>query len=226
MKKTVSGIILLAGNSTRYGNSNKNFEKVNDKYIITYSLEVFNENEFIDDIILVIRKEDLKIVRDIISNMKLNKNIQVVFGGKSRGESVYNAISKVNSEIVVIHDGARPLIKSDYINNCLYYMNEYKGAIIGVKAKDTIKIVNEFGEIVTSTKRENTYLAATPQVFDRKILLELYNKYKGIEFTDDASLLESDGYKVKLVDGDYTNIKITTKSDIEIVKEYIKKYKI
>ncbi|MBQ8891714.1 MAG: 2-C-methyl-D-erythritol 4-phosphate cytidylyltransferase [Bacilli bacterium] len=225
MKKTVSGIILLAGNSTRYNqNINKNLEKIDDKYIMSYSIDVFNENEFINDIILVVREKDLRVIRDIIANINLKKNIQIVLGGKTRGESVYNAITASSSDIVVIHDGARPLIKHEYINNCLSYMDEYKGAIIGVKAKDTIKIINELGEVITSTNRTNTYLAATPQVFDRMLLIKLYNKYHDKEFTDDASLLEMDKYKVKLVEGDYTNIKITTPDDIEIVKEYVKKY--
>ena len=226
--KKIDGIILLAGNSTRYGsNINKNFLKINNKYVFSYSLLTFNENKYIDSIILVVRKEDLLLVREIISELKndLKKDIKIVIGGKTRGKSVYNALLESNSDVVVIHDAARPLIKDEYINKCLEYMPSYKGVVVGVKVKDTIKITNDDNEVINSTYRINTWAIQTPQVFDKDLLLSLYQKYKNKEFTDDASLLEAGGYKVKIVESDYTNIKITTKEDLIFVKEYVKTYK-
>lgn len=170
--KTVTGIILLSGNSTRFGkNINKNFELLNNKTVLSYSLNMFNLNTYIDNIILAIKVEEQPIVEKIVENENVSKPIKFVFGGNSRKESVYNCIKNCNSDIVIIHDGARPLIKQSYINECLKNMNYYKGVCIGVKSKDTIKIVNKNNEVINTTNRENTFIIQTPQCFDRFTLL-------------------------------------------------------
>ena len=221
--KTVTGIILVAGNSTRFGkNRNKNFEIVNKKSILSYSINAYDKNKYIDNIIIVIRETDSKEVETIINNENLNKKIDIVFGGSSRKESVYNALEKINSDIVIIHDGARPAIKQEYINKAIEEMENYKGVTIGVKSKDTIKITDDNGVVINSTKRSNTYIIQTPQCFDRKVLYELHEKYKDFDVTDDCMLLEKDGYKVKIIEGDYTNIKVTTYEDINIIKEFLR----
>ena len=222
--KIVTSIILLAGNSTRFGkNTNKNFQILNgNKTVLAYSLNCFNTNKYIDNIILAIKKDELKIVKEIIKNEKVSKPVQFIYGGTSRKESVYNCIKKCNSDIVIIHDSARPLIKHEYINECLKNMRFYKGVSIGVKSKDTIKIVNKNDEVVSTTNRENTFIIQTPQCFDKNILLELHNKYKSsIDITDDCMLLEKENYKVKVICGDYSNIKITTQEDINFIKSFL-----
>ncbi len=225
LKNKITGIILLAGNSTRYG-KNKNFEELDNKLVFLYSLDVFNNNTYIDDIILVIRESDKEFIDNLLKKYHFNKNIKLVIGGSTRMESVYNALINTNSEIVVIHDAARLMIKDEYINNCIEAIEKYRGAIIAVKVKDTIKLTNEEGEIISSTNRVNTYMAQTPQVFYRDLLLKLHLKYKNnLTITDDSMLLEMDGYKIKIVNGDYTNIKLTTKDDLILAKEYIKTLK-
>lgn len=218
----VTGIILVAGNSTRFGkNSNKNFEKINNKYIIEYSLEKFLENEKVTDIIIAAKKDEMDFINNIIAEI-IAKPIQLVEGGKTRQESVYNCITKTNSDIVVIHDGARPLIKQEYIDKCIEEMNRYDGATIAVKSKDTIKISDDNGVVISTTERKNTWLIQTPQCFKRDILLEAHKKFKENEnITDDCMLLELLDKKVKLIEGDYTNIKVTTGEDINLVKEFI-----
>ena len=220
----VTGIILVAGNSTRYGKgTNKNFEILNDKYVISYSLDVFNNNDYIDDIIIVIRKDDIDIIKNIIDNTDFNKPIKCVFGGNSRQESVYNALLSTDSRYVVIHDGARPLIKQRYIDDCVCALDKYDGALVGVVSKDTVKIVDENMEIISSTNRNNTYLAQTPQCFNRSVLLELHEKYKNYDnIFDDCMLLERENKRIKMVKGDYSNIKITTHEDLDIAKKYLK----
>ena len=101
-------------------------------------------------------------------------------------------------------------------------MSEFKGVSIGVKSKDTVKITDDNGVVESTTKRSNTWLAHTPQCFDRKLLLSLHEKYKNSTATDDGMILENEGYKVKMIEGDYTNIKVTTYSDINIIKEFLK----
>lgn len=221
--KTVTAVILVAGNSTRFGkNRNKNFELVNGKTILSYSVKAFNENEYIDNIIVVLKEEDKNTVQEIIDNENLNKKIDLVLGGNSRKESVYNAIKTSDSDIVIIHDGARPAIKQEYITKCIEEMKSFKGVTIGVKSKDTIKITDSDGIVIDTTKRSNTWIVQTPQCFDRKILLNLHEKYKDEEVTDDCMLLEKDGYKIKIIEGDYTNIKVTTYSDINIIRRVVK----
>lgn len=220
--KTVTGVILVAGNSTRFGqNRNKNFELVNGKTILSYSINVFSNNTYIDNIIVVIKEDDRNTVKRIIDEQEASKKIDIVIGGSSRQESVYNAIKTTSSDIVIIHDGARPAIKQEYINKSIEEMNNFKGVTIGVKSKDTIKITDDNGIVINSTKRSNTWVIQTPQCFDRKILLELHEKYKKTEVTDDCMLLEKGGYAVKILEGDYTNIKVTTYSDMNIINEFL-----
>lgn len=222
VNKTVTAIILVAGNSTRFGqNRNKNFELINGKSILSYSINAFDKNQYIDNIIVVIKQDDKEIVEEIINKENVVKKLDIVIGGNSRQESVYNAIKNTTSEIVIIHDGARPAIKQEYINSEIEEMSNFKGVTVGVKSKDTIKITDDNGIVLNTTKRSNTWIIQTPQCFDRQILLDLHEKYKDTEVTDDCMLLEKGGYKIKIIEGDYTNIKVTTYEDIDIIKQFI-----
>ncbi len=218
--KTVTGIIVAAGNSTRFGQGkNKNLFEVNAKPIISYSIEIFNKNSKIKDIILVIKPDEKEYFKGIVKNINLSKEIKYVAGGSTRMESVYNALMTTTSDIVIIHDGARPRIKEEYIDKCLNEMQEYKGTTVAVKSKDTIKICDDNGIVKETTKRANTYLIQTPQCFERETLLSLHEKFKGDEeITDDCMVLEKGGYKIKVVEGDYTNIKVTTFDDLHLVE--------
>lgn len=223
-KKTVTAIILVAGNSTRFGkHKNKNFELVNGISVLAYSLYAFDKNIYIDDIIIAVKENEIQEVKNIINKEALIKNINIIIGGNTRKESVYNCIKNINSDIVIIHDGARPLIKQEYINNCIENMKKYQGVTIGIKSKDTIKITDKNGIVINTTNRDNTWITQTPQCFDRSILLQMHEKYKNEDVTDDCSLLEKDNYKIKVLSGNYTNIKITTSDDLDFVKKFISK---
>ena len=222
IKKSVTAIILVAGNSTRYGkNRNKNFEIIGGKTVLSYSLEAFDKNLYVDNIVVAIKECDFKEVRNIIDRQHLTKNVDIIIGGNSRKQSVYNCIKAINSDIVIIHDGARPLIKQDYITNCILNMKEFKGVTIGVKSKDTIKIADDNNIVLNTTNRNNTWIIQTPQCFERTILKEMDERYLD-DVTDDCSLLERGGYQVKIIAGSYSNIKITTAGDLEIIKNYLK----
>lgn len=220
---TVTGIILVAGNSTRFGKStNKNLEKINDKFILEYSLDQFLNNSSIKEILIAVKKEEFEEVNNIIKQ-KQCKPIKLIEGGKTRQESVYNCIKQANSDIVIIHDGARPLIKQEYINNCIKEMEHYEGATIAVKSKDTIKISDDNGIVISTTERKNTWIVQTPQCFKREILLNAHEKFKSNEtITDDCMLLELLGKQVKLIEGDYTNIKVTTRRGHKSSKRILK----
>jgi len=221
--KKITAIILVAGNSTRYGkNCNKNFEILNHKTVLSYSLNAFDQNEYIDEIMIAGKIEELLMIQQIVEKEKIDKEVRIIQGGDTRKESVYHCIKSTNSDIVIIHDGARPLIRQEYINQCLESMKEFVGVSIGVKSKDTIKITDENGVVCYTTNRDNTWLVQTPQCFDREILLKLHQKYDNEVVTDDCSLLEKEKYKVKMIQGDVSNIKITTSEDFSIIKELMK----
>ena len=220
--RTVTAIILVAGNSTRYGkNRNKNFEDLNGKIVLFYSLNTFDKNKYIDNIIIAVKENEIEIVKHMLQKEQFDKSIKIVVGGNTRKGSVYNCLKATNSDIVIIHDGARPAIKSIYINKCIESINDFKGVTMGVKSKDTIKITDTNSVVIETTKRENTWIIQTPQCFDREILLTMHEKYKDSEVTDDCMLLEKDDYKIKIVEGDYTNIKITTYEDINIMRQFM-----
>ena len=224
--KTVTAIILVAGNSTRYGkNRNKNFELVNGKAVVSYSLNIFDKNDYIDDILIAIKGNEIKEIKKIIKKENVTKDIKFVIGGNTRKQSVYNCLKMTNSDIVIIQDGARPMIKQEYINKCLEAMNQFNGVTIGVKSKDTIKITDDNNIVVSTTKRNNSWIVQTPQCFERKTLLKIHEKYNDEDITDDCVLLEKENYQVKIIEGDYTNIKITTYEDLSIIREILLNYK-
>lgn len=223
-KKTVTAIVLAAGNSTRYGqNRNKNFDIVHNQTILEYSLNEFNKNEKIDSIIVAVKEDELNQAKSIVDKISKNKEFKFVVGGSTRQESVYNCITSTDSDIVIIQDGARPMIKQKYIDECIDEMANFKGVTIGVKSKDTIKIADENGVIVQTTKRENTWVIQTPQCFNRVTLLEGHDKFKNdAGITDDCMILEKDNHPVKIIQGDYSNIKVTTYDDLNLAKEFLK----
>ncbi len=223
--ETVSGIILSAGDSTRYGKEiNKNFDLLDDRKVLSYSFDVFNNSDYIDDIIIVFKNGEISKVLEVINSTIMNKPITLVEGGNSRRESVYNAITHSYSDYVIIHDGARPIINDKYIEDCISTMNKYDGCSVGVKARDTIKITDDYDEVINTTIRDNTWIVQTPQCFKRDILLKSHLNHKDdLYITDDAMLIEMDGYRVKMIEGDYSNIKITTQDDLDIAKTLIKR---
>lgn len=215
--KTVSSIILCAGNSIRMGlDKNKVYCEINGKYVIEYSIKTFDVHKYIDDIYIVTRKEDEKFLLELLNKMNLQKNIHIVYGGEFRCLSVYNALKEINSDYVIIHDGARPFVTNSYISLCVENMEHYKGAIIGTKNNEILMKVNA-NIVQKSNENENLFQVQTPQCFHTNILKKSYDKLENPALaTDDSYLLENFGYEVKLIDGSDRNIKITNSKDISI----------
>lgn len=166
-------------------------QKYYGKPIVTYSLQVFEQNKNIDKIIIVVKKGEEEIIQNILDKESFSKPITIVQGGATRKESVYNALKITNADITIIHDSARPAVKNEYICKVLEEMSKYKGASIGVKSKDTIKITDENGIIKSTTERKNTWIVQTPQCFYREELIKAHEKFKFDEnITDDCMLLE------------------------------------
>lgn len=221
-------IIVAAGSGKRMNSDiNKQFLKINNKPIIAWTIEKFYTNKNIDNITVAIRKEDEEYIQDIISQYEF-KNINIVYGGKERQDSISNCLDKIiHTDYVLIHDGARPFIDNDTINRCIEETRIHQCCCVGVPSKDTIKIVDNFGNISSTPDRKKLWCAQTPQAFHINIIKKAYKYAKETSFlaTDDASLVENIGYKVKMVMGSYNNIKITTPEDLipaEIMAKTIK----
>lgn len=220
----VSAVIVAAGKGKRMGTSlNKVFLKINSKPIIYYTLKVFDNLNCINEIIIVISKDDFDYFNnEIIRKYEFNKKIMIVEGGEERQYSVFNGLKAVNNEcnIVLIHDGARPFIDYDTVILGIEKAKKYKAVGIAVPVKDTIKVVDKDNMVVSTPDRKCLMAIQTPQIFDYKLIYNAHIEAKRDKFigTDDSILVERLGYKVKLVEGKYKNIKITTPEDLIIAE--------
>lgn len=213
-----SVIITAGGTSSRYGNKNKLLELIGDKTVIEHTVSAFLDFEDVTEIIIPTNKS----IKDEIKYILKDSRINIVAGGETRQQSVYNAIQYVNNDYVIIHDGARPLIKSGEISQVMDSVLVNKAVSVMTKTTDTIKEVDEKGRIIKTIDRSKLYNTQTPQAFKTEIIKEAHEKLKNGQYTDDSSMLEELGIPVSIVIGSYTNIKITTKSDLDFAKLYIK----
>ena len=212
-----SVIITAGGTSSRYGNKNKLLEVISDKTVIEHTISAFDKLEEIEKIIIPTNKNIKKELEHLINNDK----ILVVEGGDSRQKSVYNALKYVDTDYVIIHDGARPVIKEGLIKQVIDAVIEYNAVSVMTKTTDTIKEVDENGKIIRTIDRSLLYNTQTPQAFQTVLIKKAHNELLARSFTDDASMLEELNIPVHIVIGSYTNIKITTKSDLDFAKLYI-----
>lgn len=219
-------IIPCSGIGKRMGNNiPKQFLELAGKPIICHTIERFEKCEKIHEIVIIISKEyEEYFKKEILEKNNFKKVLNVVLGGEERFNSVYNGLRSIkNTEsIVLIHDGVRPFIKIEQIEKIIEETKLHKACVLGVKVKDTIKICNN--NIIEQTpKRDNVWLAQTPQAFEYNLIKKAYEKAIKENFfgTDDASLVENMGEKVKMILGDYENIKITTPEDLKIGKLFL-----
>lgn len=214
-KIKLSVIITAGGSSSRYGKTNKLLEQISGKEVILHSIDAFLDiNPF--EIIVSASEELEPLILDMTAHIQ---NLKVVRGGATRQASVFNALKACSEpDIVAIHDAARPLIKKTNIEKCIEKTLETGAAIVAVKAVDTIKKVDEHNKIVETPNRDFLWCVQTPQIFDYKMILSIHQKLEGQNFSDDSGMAEYLGHDVYVVEGDYTNIKITTKKDIYLAQ--------
>lgn len=215
----VSLIIPAAGQGKRMGlGYNKIFTDITDKPILMETLLKFTRCERIDEIIIAAEAKEMDFIRTIISKIPWKKNIKIVVGGTQRQYSVANALGEVSeeSQVVLVHDAARPNISTEVINQLIEAVYLYGAVAVGVPVKDTTAIVNDENYIQTIPPREHLWSIQTPQGFRTGLLKAAFDKAKEDDFlgTDETSLIIRLPHEVKLIQGDYTNIKITTPSDL------------
>ncbi|WP_432404606.1 2-C-methyl-D-erythritol 4-phosphate cytidylyltransferase [Wukongibacter sp. M2B1] len=219
-----TAIILAAGRGTRMkAEMNKQYLLLKGRPIIAHTIDVFEKSPLIDEIILVINKNDIEVCKkNILEKYKFKKVKKVIIGGKERQRSVYNGILAVNeeAEIILIHDGARPIVSEQIIERCTNGAKEHGAVSAGVPIKETIKIMKADRFVDFTPKRENVWITQTPQAFKTETIKKAHEIAieENILGTDDAMLIEYMGEKVKMVEGDYENIKITTPEDLMTVE--------
>ena len=218
----VTMIVAAAGVGKRMGlGYPKQFLEYKGKPLFIMPLEVAQNSNIVDEIIVVTNKENVSLVENYCNQYGLSKVVKVTEGGKERQNSIYNALKyDNNSDIILVQDGVRPFLKEKYIEECCRVVAEERlGAVVGVQVKDTIKVINENFEVVSTPKRTDLIAVHTPQAFEGKLLKEAYEIAERENFlgTDDSSLVERIGGKVKIVLGDYDNIKITTQEDLKFL---------
>ncbi len=223
-------IIAAAGSAQRMNGIDKILYKICDREIVAYSLLAFSRAKCTEKIVVVTSKDKIEPIKDIVKTLNLAVETLVIEGSDSRQKSVFCGLALCsNSECVMIHDAARPMITPEQIDN-LYnevITNGKNAATLGVRVKDTIKIADKNGKICETPKRETLFAVQTPQAFS----MPLYKKAaqtaleNAQDYTDDCQLVEALGQNVYIVEGDYKNIKITTPEDILSAENFLKERK-
>lgn len=218
---TVAAVIVAAGSGTRM-NCDKMFINLCGKSVIARSVAAFKECGFFDEIIIAAAQKNIQPFYDELKKYSIDKDVVIVEGGNTRGESVQNALFCVKSEFVMVHDGARALVQREIIENTAAECIKHGAAAAGVPAKDTIKQIYENGSIKNTVPRENCVLIQTPQGFKTEQLLKGYSLYGTME-TDDCAVMEKMGTEIYITQGSYENIKLTTAEDLITAKGILKK---
>lgn len=226
--KYVAAVIVAAGRGTRMGSEiPKQYMTIAGKTIIESTLYKFEKSNEVDEIVLVVNKDDTEYVKDDIA-AGYDKIAKVVAGGPTRTESVFEGIKAVSGDcgIVLIHDGVRPFVSYNLIAGCVEGAYNNEACIPVVDVSDTIKEVSEDGVVKNTLNRDYLKAVQTPQAFDYDLIMDCYTMVltEDASFTDDASIVEYYGHKVMTIEGLPRNIKITTPFDLRIAEIFASIY--
>jgi 2-C-methyl-D-erythritol 4-phosphate cytidylyltransferase len=221
-------IIVAAGTGSRMGlGYNKIFAPLCGKPVIEWTMRAFINSGLIDRFVLVVNPDDREEIIKLCNIYTDKIDLKIVHGGKMRQDSVYNGLMSLEDsiDIVLIHDAARPFVDKNMIQQGILYASRYGAACAGVPVKDTIKIADSNRFIIKTPERESLWVAQTPQSFKKNVILQAYHKAvkNNATYTDDAAIAESAGFTVAMFEGSYLNIKLTSKEDLIIAEEFIKK---
>lgn len=226
MKNTA--IVLAAGQGKRmHTKIQKQFLEIKGYPVLYYSLRCFQDSPLIEDIILVTGEESvLYCQKEIVDKYGFTKVTKVIPGGKERYDSVYQGLLACeNSDYVLIHDGARPFITEEILERGLTGAEETGACAVGMPSKDTVKIVDESGYIAETPDRNKVWMIQTPQIFQYALIRSAHESIRTREMsnvTDDAMVVEQEtGIKVRLAEGSYQNIKITTPEDLGVAELFL-----
>ncbi|MCK8825827.1 2-C-methyl-D-erythritol 4-phosphate cytidylyltransferase [Fuchsiella alkaliacetigena] len=223
---TIIAVIPAAGQGKRMGSElNKQYLSLLGKPILAYTIEAFQQLELISEVIVVVKEEELAYCQQqVIDRYDLESKCSLVVGGATRQESVYNGLQAVEqADYVLIHDGARPLVKQETIKRSLQELKKHGAVGVAVPVKDTIKRVDEENFVQDTPERDRLWAIQTPQAFEYSLALQAYRQAFKDEFlgTDTAMLVERLDKRVKLIKGSYENLKVTTPEDLSIAETII-----
>ena len=207
MKYDVVIVASGKGERAKLGYNKAFFVMQDNKTVLEHSASLFIEDDDCENIIVVTSQ-------DCIESVFKNDKVITVVGGEQRKDSVYNGLQKVTSEYVLIHDAARPYLNIKSLQELKNEVVKKDAVILAKKAIDTIKVVED-GKIINTVDRNTIYMAETPQAFKTSLIMDCYEKCENINFTDDASLVESLGYDVYVVEDNFNNKKLTTQDDFK-----------
>ncbi len=226
---SIGVVIPAAGQGKRMkSNFKKQFIQLLGRPVLTHTLSVFINNTKIDQIIVVVNVDDIEYCKNNIINKFSDSRIKIVAGGKIRRESVFAGLKAFSPVIdyVIIHDGARPLLTQDLLNKVIKSLTIHTAIAVGTGLKDTVKRIDKHKIVRDTPERSSLMAIQTPQAFLYDIIMEAHrNVPEEQPVTDDASLLEYIDKKVKIVEGSYENIKITTPLDLIIAENILRQRK-
>ena len=212
-----SVVIVLAGNSTRFGQA-KQFFPINGKPLVSYTISAFDSHPLVDEIVLVIRKDDEQELQQIISDHKFNKVKKMVYGGETRAESVRNGLDAVSFEKgkVLIHDGARPLVREALITRLIEELEKSKCVAPFLLQEDATYSLSKNNYI----DRHDLFRVQTPQAFRIEVIKKVFKDHFDPKALDEASMYRPYG-EIGFIQGDKQTLKVTTKEDIALVEAYL-----
>jgi len=221
----ISAVLTCAGNGTRFG-KNKIISLIKGKAVLVRTVEQFKKAKTIDEIIVVAKRHDFELYQNLLDQAKLK--VKMVEGGEERIISAYNGVIAAKGEIIITHDGVRPLVSPDLIDKVALAVKKYKAVIAGVPTTTTIKHIQKNLTVKKSLLRTETWMSQTPQGFQKKLLLKAYKKAIDDKYfvpTDDSELVGRLGIKIKIMEGDQRNIKITFPLDLIIAEGLLETFK-
>lgn len=212
-----SVVIVLAGNSTRFGQA-KQFFPVNGKPLVSYTISAFNTHPLVDEIVLVIRPDDEKELNKIVEDFKFNKVKKMVYGGETRAESVRNGLNSISFEKgkVLIHDGARPLVRDALITRLIEELEKSKCVVPFLLQEDATYSLSKNNYI----DRHDLFRVQTPQAFHIEVIQNVFKNHFDPKALDEASMYRPFG-EIGFIHGDKQTLKVTTKEDIALVEAYL-----
>ncbi|MBU2609008.1 MAG: 2-C-methyl-D-erythritol 4-phosphate cytidylyltransferase [Chloroflexi bacterium] len=217
-QQKVGAIVAAAGESRRMGGVDKVFAPLSGRPVLARVIDAFEQCGSVDRVVVVVSEASLERCRQLVAGEKWSKVADICNGGERRQDSVLAGLNRLGKcDWVIVHDGARPLVTPDLIDRGLSEAEETGAAAAAVPVTDTIKVAGDGGLVSETLPRQNLWAVQTPQVFRFDIISEAYRQAER-EVTDDASLVEQLGYKVRLYMGSYDNIKVTTPADLALAE--------
>lgn len=231
-KEKNTAIVLAAGQGKRmHSKIQKQFLEIGGKPVLYYSLRCFQDSPLIDDIILVTGEDTLSYCRsEIVDKYGFAKVSRIIQGGKERYDSVYaGLLACEDTDYVLIHDGARPFITEEILRRGMEGVKETGACVIGMPSKDTVKLSDAAGFVSETPDRKTVWTIQTPQIFSYNLIKSVHDSIRRkdmSQITDDAMVVEQEsGTRIRLVEGSYMNLKITTPEDLNVAEIFLQIYK-